>query len=172
MSSVRILPKYPAPLFDKLYRMLNAINIPIKSESQRNTRRGFGTHRSTTFGIVRRRYDGQLALSAPSVRWPAIYAELVALGASLDADFAFTSIHVNKNVVCPPHLDAKNVGESMIVSFGDYDGCELVVDGVVYDTKYHPHIFNGSLLQHHNNDTLIGTKYSLVYFNVCKTSSR
>jgi hypothetical protein len=71
---------------------------------------------------------------------------------------------VNKNVVCPAHKDAKNVGRSMLVSFGPYTGCELRVEGVQFDTRHTPHIFDGSTLEHWNEPTLEGTKYSLVYY--------
>jgi hypothetical protein len=50
------------------------------------------------------------------------------------------------------------------VSFGEYTGCELVVDGDVYDARNRGVIFDGSKIEHWNVPTLSGTKYSLVYF--------
>jgi hypothetical protein len=79
--------------------------------------------------------------------------------------FKFTSIHINKNVVCPKHKDNKNVGKSMLVSFGDYDGCNIVIEDKMYDANLKPIIFNGAELEHWNTNDLVGDKYSLVYFN-------
>jgi hypothetical protein len=67
-------------------------------------------------------------------------------------------------VVCPKHYDSKNVGESMLVSFGDYTGCNIVIEGIVYDAKHTPVIFNGSKREHWNTDNLTGNKYSLVFY--------
>lgn len=170
MLIVKTLPRHEAYVFEPLYRLLNTINIPIKSDKQNNSRRGFGTHRSMTFGIVSQRYRGFVGISAPSMRHTSVFNELLRLASVIAPDFAFTTIHVNKNVVCPHHTDSTNIGESMLVSFGEYDGCELLVENVEYDTKYRPVIFNGSKLEHWNNNTLVGSKYSLVYFTspVCK----
>ena len=53
----------------------------------------------------------------------------------------------------------------MLLSFGDYSGCNIVVNNKIYDANCNPIIFNGSNLEHYNTDDLIGTKYSLVYFS-------
>jgi hypothetical protein len=50
------------------------------------------------------------------------------------------------------------------VSFGDYVGCDLVVDGVTYDTRKGL-VFDGYLKEHYNTPLISGTKYSLVFFN-------
>ena len=86
------------------------------------------------------------------------------LGQSISPPFEFKTIQVNHNLVCPKHYDSNNVGESILISFGDYQGCNIVVNGVVYDAKYTPVRFNGALLEHWNTDDLIGNKYSLVFF--------
>ena len=130
-----------------------------------NSRKGFSKHRSMTFGIVKVRYSGTIGLSRPSIQHPAIYDEMRRLAHLIAPDFPYSSIHLNKNVVCPPHRDDNNIGPSMIVSFGDYDGCELVVGGKVVDTKHRPIIFDGSRIDHMNLPTLVGNKYSLVFFN-------
>ena len=71
---------------------------------------------------------------------------------------------MNHNIVCPLHKDRKNIGKSLIVSFGDYTGCKLVVDGSEIDTDCRPVLFNGSELEHWNTNDLMGNKYSLVFF--------
>ena len=119
-----------------------------------------------TFGLTRGRYTGIVGESAPSKKYPKIYEEIRWLGNLLaPSGFEFNSIHLNHNVVCPLHKDDKNIGDSMIVSFGNYSGCELVVDNQIYDTKYRPVVFNGSKIFHKNIPSLEGNKYSLVYYN-------
>lgn len=161
---VRALPRVDASRFAAVYSMLEAITIRMLTEKGRTSRRGFGTHRAVTFGVVRTRSGTDVALSQASRKFPDIYEALFALGDELAPDFDFTSVHVNRNVVCPPHKDGKNVGPSMLVSFGPYTGCEVVVEGTRYDTRHAPHIFDGSALEHWNEPTLRGTKYSLVYY--------
>ena len=53
----------------------------------------------------------------------------------------------------------------MLLSFGDYTGCKIIIGNQEYDADCKPLIFDGSKLEHHNTNDLIGTKYSLVYFN-------
>jgi hypothetical protein len=53
----------------------------------------------------------------------------------------------------------------MLVSFGEYSGCNIVVEGAKLNADCQPIIFNGADLEHWNTDDLVGTKYSLVYYN-------
>jgi len=78
--------------------------------------------------------------------------------------FEFTSIHVVKNLICPAHRDKHNVGDSVIVAFGEYTGCHLVVERISYDTNCQPIMFNGSELLHWNTPDLVGTKYSIIFY--------
>ena len=73
---------------------------------------------------------------------------------------------MNKNVVAPRHVDSKNVGVSLIISIGDYEGGNLIVEGIEYDTRYTGHVFDGSTMEHWNSPITSGTKYSFVLFNV------
>jgi hypothetical protein len=164
-DTVDVLTREDPSFFDPLFYMLNKINVPLKSTETNNSRKGFSKHRSMTFGIVKVRYSGTIGLSRPSVLHPAIYAEILRIARVIAPNFKFSSVHLNKNVVCPPHTDDNNVGKSLLVSFGDYEGCELVVGGKVVDTKNRPVIFDGSRVEHMNLPMLAGTKYSLVYFN-------
>lgn len=163
-ADVVVMPTVCEARFARIHSMLEGITLRLLTERGRTSRRGFGTHRAATFGDVRTRSGTRVSLSHASKVHPDIHAELFALGAALAPEFAFTSVHVNKNVVCPPHKDANNVGRSMLVSFGEYEGCGLVVEGRPYDTRHTPHIFDGSRLEHWNSPTLVGTKYSLVYY--------
>jgi hypothetical protein len=147
-------------IFDKLYQCLNKITIPYKNK--RNNRRGFPKHRGTTLGLVKKRFSGKIELSAFSIKHPEIYELIQSIGKSYN--FAFTSIQLNHNVICPPHKDENNKGNSLIVSFGEYTGGSLVVEGEDVYTYKTPVIFNGSEKEHWNKDDLVGNKYSLVFF--------
>jgi len=160
--NINQLPEINPEEFSELYCMLNQITIPLKNST--NSRRQFGKHRSTTFGFIRGRFNGKYQLSQPSIKYPSIYKELKRIG-DLICPFAYTSIHLNNNVICPKHKDCNNVGDSLLVSFGDYSGCNIVVDGTEYDTNCKPIVFNGTLLEHYNTNDLIGNKYSLIYYN-------
>jgi hypothetical protein len=106
-----------------------------------------------------------VGLSEQSKKHPKIYEAVLKIGEAISPAFEFSSIHLNHNVVCPKHLDSKNVGESVLVSFGDYEGCNIVIEGEIYDAKHTPIKFNGALLEHWNTKDLVGNKYSLVFYN-------
>jgi hypothetical protein len=149
--------------FFLLFSYLEMIRFELTGK--KNNRRGFPYHRRAVFGMTRKRYSGKVELSKYTINYPLIYEELERIGKKF-CPFPFTSIHVNKNVTCPRHKDEKNKGKSMLVSFGDYTGCKIVVEGVEYDADCTPVIFNGFLAEHWNTDDLEGTKYSLIYYNI------
>jgi hypothetical protein len=159
---VKVLPMVSKTEFDNVFQLLEKISIPFKTG--RSSRFGFPKHRATIFGKTKGRFNGIIGLSVHSKKYPAIYEELLRIG-KLICPFEFDSIFVNKNVVCPKHKDAKNNGESLLVSFGDYSGGNIVIDNINYDANCTPIIFNGAGLEHYNTDDLVGTKYSLIYFN-------
>lgn len=150
--------------FDKLFDMFENVNLTIRRN--RNNRHGFPVYRGAVFGMVRPRfhYKGYNQLSIDSKKFPHIYEEINYIG-SIICPFEFESVQVNKDLVCPPHKDSKNSGISLLVSFGNYTGCNIVIDGTTYDAKYRPTIFDGATLEHCNTDDLVGTKYSLVFFS-------
>lgn len=172
---VRVLDSVPPETFHVLYEMLSKISIRMSRTiiskngvSMSTTRRGFPDHRNTCFGIVKPRIRTPGAelkgLSADSRKYPDIHNEIFKIG-KLICPFEFSSVHLNHNVVCPPHFDSKNTGESVIVSFGDYTGCYLNVAGTQYDANCQPLSFNGTSLLHYNTPLLSGNKYSLVFYN-------
>jgi hypothetical protein len=148
--------------YDKLYEMLNQITIPNKTKS--NNRLDFPRYRGCVFGIVRQRFSGKVELSNMSKKYPLVYEEILNIGKDI-CPFEFKTIQLNKNLVCPKHKDKNNNGFSLLVSFGEYTGCNIVIEGEKYDAKDTPIIFNGSILEHENTNDLIGNKYSLVFFN-------
>ena len=151
--------------FDKLYEMFEKISIRLKNNY--NNRLGFPKSRRTVFGLTRPRfkYKGYLEPAYDSKKYPHIHDELMRIG-KIICPFPFNCIQVNHNTVCPPHKDSNNVGDSLLVSFGDYTGCTIIVDGKEYDAKNKPIVFNGSQLGHYNTNDLCGTKYSLIYFTL------
>jgi len=138
-------------------------NMTVRLKNPTNGRRGFPNHRAMTFGITRGRFNGKIDLSESSKKYPLVYAEIVRIGKKW-SPIEFNSIHLNHNVICPPHKDAKNVGESCLLSFGDYTGANIVIDGILHDAKYNPIVFNGAEIEHWNTDDLVGNKYSLVFY--------
>jgi hypothetical protein len=149
-------------MFSILYGMLD--NIKLNYVRDMNNRRGFDPHFCGVFGLTRRRFSGVIGPSVMTQTYPEIWEELKTIGDAI-VPFPFNAVHVNECVVCPKHRDSKNVGVSLVVSFGDYTGCKLMVEGVEYDTDCRPVIFNGAELEHWNTKDLQGKKYSLVFYN-------
>jgi hypothetical protein len=164
---IDVLAKVPVERFDDLYSQLERTKLKKIVQGAQNSRHGFPTHDSGIFGLVKQRVGGKVALSNISLDHPELYDVLQQLGRELaPPGFEFTSIQVNRDTIAPPHRDSNNVGKSLLVSFGEYTGCRLVVEGVEYDAKYQPIVFNGSLLKHWNTQDLVGRKYSLIYFSI------
>jgi hypothetical protein len=160
---VSILKPIPCDEFNVLYDMLEDISVPIAGTN--NGRVSFGRHRAMTLGITKGRVNRIIGISHYSKKYPHIYKEIVRIGNLICSDdFHYDSIHINHNVVCPKHLDSKNVGDSILVSFGEYTGCNIVIDELPYDSFCLPIKFNGSKLIHYNTNDLVGNKYSLVFY--------
>ena len=150
-------------LFDDLYKMLENIKIQVKRGN--SNRRGFPVHQAVVFGITRQRYTGKIGDSRYTELYPDIWKEIQRVGNAINPEFKYNSVYVNRNVITPPHKDSKNVGKSLLVSFGEYTGCNIVIEGEMFDAKYNPVVFDGAACLHWNTNDLVGTKYSLVFFN-------
>jgi hypothetical protein len=150
-----------AVLFDELEK----ITLPLVRRESNYNRLGFSEHRRATFGIVRERFSGKINPSLHSRKYPKLYDLLIRHGAKI-CKHDFTSIHVVQNLTCPRHKDKSNVGISTLVSFGRYSGCRLVIEGEECDAYETPVEFNGFEKEHWNTDDLVGTKYSVIYFNI------
>jgi len=92
-----------------------------------------------------------------SRKYPEIHEEIVRIGKEI-CPFEF------KTVQCPPHKDKANQSRSILVSFGEYTGGELVIEGVVHNAYHNPIEFDGVNNLHWNLEHT-GTKYSLIYFS-------
>jgi len=147
-------------LLGELYEKLETINITCRNTT--DSRRGFGKHRSCVWGITKQRATHKIAIAKYSVKYPEIWAMIQQIGDHFDIDY--NAVHLNKNVICPKHKDEKNVGKSVLLSFGDYTGCNIVIEQKKYDANCNGIIFNGANLEHWNTDDLVGTKYSLIFY--------
>lgn len=150
-------------LIQEILTHLATFKVPQVSNGRGRSSR-FGTHRAMTLGMIRARKTKQYGLSYHSKKNPELYQALKKLGEKI-VPFDFNAIHVNNNVVCPRHLDPYNTGSSVIVSIGDYDGCQLVIEGCgTFDTNCKPLMFNGAKFYHYNTPLISGDKYSFVFF--------
>lgn len=164
------MPVKDSQIFTCLYNMLECIKFSIKNNN--SNRRGFPKHLALCFGLTRHRYSGKISNSVATIKNPKIWIELNRLMGIIDPEFKFNAVHINHNLVCPKHKDETNVGKSMIISIGEYEGCKLVVNNEICDTHYRPVLFNGSILEHYNTDDLKGNKYSIVFYKSPYTESK
>jgi hypothetical protein len=104
-------------------------------------------------------------LKGPS-RWnkkfPKLFRLVKALIAEYHPDFKYTTIQVNKNLECKPHIDQNNVGDSYAIAFGEYTGGELVVEGEAFNIRNRWKRFDGR--KAHWVEPFHGERYSLVFF--------
>ena len=126
---------------------------------------------SYTFGYIRPRNSvkGTLQLTRISEKYPIIYRLASSMCNLLEPKHEFTTITINKDIVCLPHVDKYNNGDSLIVSLGNYtEGGNLYIeekDGVKkYDTRK-PLYFNGAKFKHWN-DKANSQRFSFVYFKL------
>ena len=149
--------------YDALYEMFKKVSLYKKKQGALQNRLGFPEHRGAVFGMIKPRYKSQPELSYYSRKCPHIYEEILRIG-KLICPFEFRSIQVNHNLVCPPHRDKNNTTRSVLVSFGDYTGGEIVIEGKKYSAYHTPIEFDGCKLEHWN-EPIVGNKYSLIFFS-------
>ena len=151
-------------LFDHLFDLLEKTTLKKRCTKNHNNRKNFPDHRSGLYGIVKPRFRTGKNLSQDSRDHPQVFKELFRLG-NLICPIPFTTVNVVKDLVCAPHKDNQNIGESCLISIGDYVGGNIVIEGEELDARYNCIVFNGSKLTHWNKPILSGTKYSLIFFN-------
>ena len=83
-------------------------------------------------------------------------------------DFKFNQVIINRDFKITRHIDAKNVGESIIIGLGDYQEGKLVVEFEneikKIDIKNKFYKFDGSKY-YHFVEQFKGNRYSLVFYN-------
>jgi hypothetical protein len=116
---------------------------------------------SNVFGYGLRRYMPYGAY-ANNKHHPELYQKLVEYGNRF-VPLAFTAITLNHNYQTKEHVDKYNRGASYTISFGDFTGGELIIDGEQYQTNLAPVVFHAA--EHpHFNLPIVGDRYSLIYF--------
>jgi hypothetical protein len=153
--------------FSKLYEMLEKIKLPIKQGKTIGRANFTEKHRACSWGMsyhFTRHIIHEKSLM--SKKYPEIHDELMRIGRLICHSVCqpFTTIYMNKNIQCDPHKDTSNHGDLIIVSFGEYEGGDLIIEGERACAKYHPILFDGAKYEHWNPKDLVGTKYSLVFF--------
>lgn len=148
--------------FTKIEELLDKVTFPVVSAKNR---RGFPKHRAFVMGLVKHRCYKYVMNARLNNKYPELLCELLKLGDEI-CPFKFTSIYINKNVISPPHKDTGNVGNSLIISIGNYTGCNLMIENIEYNAKYTPIIFDGGKFEHWNTNNLQGTKYSLIFYSI------
>jgi len=126
-------------LFDELERLI--IDYNWRPNKQQNTT-GFRKNQysiSVGYTCHWAKPNKPMLPSRAMVADPRIYNECK----RLFPDFSFECVIINKNLLCPPHKDINNIGDSIIIGLGDYTGGDLIIEGEPHCILYSPLIFNG-----------------------------
>ena len=163
-------------ILKKIYNELEKINIPTTYASLGTKGQYHATKtgardqkegRQTIFGLTC--YRGKKGDSRYTKKFPSIMPLFKEFINSHNPNFQFTSVYVNRNVVCKKHLDSKNVDKSLLVGLGKYTGGQttLFIDNKPkkFHIKSQSLIFNGSEIPHQSEE-FKGTRYSLVFFKM------
>jgi hypothetical protein len=153
-------------LTDEVIEWIHEILIPVLKQKQVRrtaTRKNSGFGRTECYGYGSRRGRPD-SFFASNTHNPELFHLLLLLGDKIvPKTIPFTSIQLNHNYQTKPHVDKNNIGDSLTLSFGDFTGGELVVNGVPHQTRNKTLIFDGSLHEHYNKP-IIGDRYSIVFF--------
>ena len=143
------------------------LEIVKKKDIKVNDSREFtsGTGRTQSYGIINRPLGGRgIGLCKNNYIFPEILSLARGLATVLCPEINYTSVMLNQNYVASPHVDKNNLGDSLVVGFGDYEGGELVVNDVAYDIRYQPIVMDASKHIHYVKPITSGTKYSIIFF--------
>jgi len=140
----------------------------IDEEKSTDTRRVGKPCESITLGLFRLRgtkKDAPKVLTKLTHRKMELFELAKKYMNEIDPDFSFTTICINKNLVCKKHRDKYNASKSVIVGLGDYEGGNLYIEGEKHNIRYNPLVFDGTK-EHWNDEITKGTKYSIIYFTL------
>ena len=109
------------------------------------------------------------------VKYPELILIFKELAKLYFKEFNWTQVQMNKNFEAKWHYDSQNIGESILISFGDYTGGKtrlMHLDESIedIDSMYTLCKFNGSKIKHCVLP-FEGTRYSLVFFDNLKKKS-
>ena len=149
---------------DVLSELENIHSFPVC-----RTRKNVSVEKVNAFCLGDVNYRGQRLLNyqtrGPSrfnKRFSVLFDKLKTFINDFDSEFEYTTIQINKNIQCEPHVDKNNVGLSYIIAIGDYEGGDLIIEGKEHLIKNKWLKFNGR--QAHWTNPFIGTRYSIIYF--------
>jgi len=161
-----------------LLRELQKIRIPTlgrPTKPYRRVRHGSRVDiigsigRSATFGFGNTRARG-INEFAPNTKWPEVLKAMIDFGNLIAPEgWDYTTITLNHGVQAIKHKDSRNVGRSIIVGIGDYEGGSLRVwdpndeNPQDLDIKDKPTMFNGALLSH-ETQPFTGQRYTIIYY--------
>jgi len=155
-------------LLNTLYDMLTSIVIPKRAKTSQ--RYGTTGMRYICFGLVKYKIQYKNKPTHGPSRftqlYPEIYDELKLIIQQIYPEFKYTTIQLNHNCSIGYHTDKNNQGDTVILSFGEYEGGLLIVDGVEYNTDCRAVRFNATKIPHMVTNDIVGTKYSLIYFSI------
>ncbi len=142
-------------------------NLKIRTNNNRKNASYPGQRvRSIVLGQYYDTFSKKVKTSVWTYRNPKLWdilTEFIKKGTFDGPEFNFTSITINKNFQCQPHVDKNNVGLSYIIGLGDYVGGELTIEGKQYDIHNQWLLFDGK--QKHWTEPFEGTRYTLVYYS-------
>lgn len=80
-------------------------------------------------------------------------------------EFMWNQIYIHLNYSAKPHKDIHVKGKVLVIAFGDYEGGELFIEGVPFNTKDKVTYFEGNKLEHWNSPITKGLKISFCCIN-------
>ena len=150
---------------DELYELLQDYTVP-KISSRRGVIGSIG--RTTNFGFGRTRRGFKQFVN--NKKHPELLKAIVKYGNQVvPKGFFYNGITMNHLVKAKKHIDGFNVGNSVIVGFGDYEGGDVLVyepngkNPKQKDVKDKPLLFNGSIYPH-KTTPFKGDRYTLIFF--------
>ena len=125
-SAMKILEQGDFDLLG-IMRILRMIVFPMSSIRKNAIPPGVKKIQGQLFGMHARR--GGVGITTATDECPHTIRLLAAWLRTVDAEFQFMSIQVNRNYASRPHVDKNNLGMSYIVSLGRFTGGEICVHG-------------------------------------------
>ena len=122
--------------------------------------------RGSVCGIVP--YRNKILLSTLSKEHPKLDELLLNFLSNHRPDFIFNSVYINKNCIANPHKDSNNIGNSIIITCGDFShGGIFVEDSILepklFEIRTYSLEFNGSFYKHWTQP-FKGNRYSLIFY--------
>jgi len=173
--------------YTAILNALSQTNIPQSSHRKNVIPKGESAVQGMALGLYA--YGPKVGFSCSARQAPCLTRLLASFIQHTRPGFPFTSIQVNKNYAARPHVDRNNLGTSLIVGLGEYEGgslwvhddtgnVEAVLDEDVFSCHYYKsgNTYRGVELQVWNNiqefdgnrlqftRPFNGERFSLVFF--------